>query len=282
MQIVKNILSISKRLHISDQQLCKIIGSKSSSKISDWKRGKSRPYAEEVAAIAEYTGCPSDALLGIGVFQNWDEIIDNLDSVFNELRRTIPSDMLSDDGKTYLLAYLDIKMFYHFDEIGLMQWFSQFVRYVRITGCDLPPESKQYMCDVEITFTPEFDIKVQALHDAKERKVHKEREQQYSRLLDLRDGFEAQCVLKGNEKKTLRLTKKEANDAYRLLSLDDIDYYLSFLPKYWALQDSKLSQDEKPPLTIAARGGKVVTPEHPVDVDALDKALSELETTDNL
>lgn len=45
---------------------------------------------------------------------------------------------------------------------------------------------------------------------------------------------------------------------------------------------AEVYRKKEPPLTMVARGGKVVTPEHPVDVEALDKALSELETTDNL
>lgn len=39
---------------------------------------------------------------------------------------------------------------------------------------------------------------------------------------------------------------------------------------------------KKAPLAIAARGGNVVQPDHPIDVDALDRGLSGIATTDNL
>ena len=39
---------------------------------------------------------------------------------------------------------------------------------------------------------------------------------------------------------------------------------------------------KKTPLAIAARGGNVVQPDHPIDVDALERGLSGIEPTDNL
>ena len=63
MDIVQNILSIAKEKKITDQQLCKILKT-NPSKIYDWKKGKSKPSANDIAVLAEYFNVSADFLVG--------------------------------------------------------------------------------------------------------------------------------------------------------------------------------------------------------------------------
>ena len=61
---VKRILEISKEKGVSDQDLCRFLGS-SKTKIHDWKRGHSKPTTEETSKIAEYLEVSPVYLLGL-------------------------------------------------------------------------------------------------------------------------------------------------------------------------------------------------------------------------
>lgn len=269
MQIVKNILTIAKRFHISDQQLCKIIGSRSISKISDWKRGKSRPYANEVAAIATYLGCSADVLLGIGVFQNWNEILENRDSVWNELQDKIPADLRTPNGRNFLIAYLYTKMFSNFDEIALAKWFGECVLSVNFTTNTPNEEIDGYnpavfeqapFLKTEITFTSKFNEEINALRLRKNSEKRRERFSEYQRLCQLKDGVNVEFISANGTKEILRMTQQEVDDPSRKYTNDAIDDFLVMLPKIWDRQDNEESDDSKSISKyvsyIAARDGK--------------------------
>lgn len=63
MDIVQNILKITKEYKINNQQLCKLINT-NPNKIYDWKIGKSRPSAEDVYIIADHLNVSIDYLVG--------------------------------------------------------------------------------------------------------------------------------------------------------------------------------------------------------------------------
>lgn len=63
MSIVQNILKIAKENKVNNQQLCKILNT-NSSKIYDWKVGKSKPSADDVFTLANYFDVSIDYLVG--------------------------------------------------------------------------------------------------------------------------------------------------------------------------------------------------------------------------
>ena len=63
MSIVQNILKIAKEHKVNNQQLCKILNT-NSSKIYDWKVGKSKPSADDICILANYFNVSTDYLLG--------------------------------------------------------------------------------------------------------------------------------------------------------------------------------------------------------------------------
>lgn len=63
MDIVQNILNIAKENHMTNQQLCKLLQT-NPNKIYDWKRGKSKPSADDLYIIAQYFNVSADSLLG--------------------------------------------------------------------------------------------------------------------------------------------------------------------------------------------------------------------------
>ena len=72
MSIVQNILKIAKEHKINNQQLCKILNT-NSSKVYDWKVGKSKPSAEDLCTLSDYFGVSIDYLVGRTDKPNLDE-----------------------------------------------------------------------------------------------------------------------------------------------------------------------------------------------------------------
>lgn len=64
MNVVQNILNLSKQHKITNQELCKILNT-NPNKIYDWKIGKSKPSAEDIMTLAKYFNVSSDYILGL-------------------------------------------------------------------------------------------------------------------------------------------------------------------------------------------------------------------------
>ena len=65
MQIsVVRILETAKSSGVSNQDICRLLES-NKNKVDDWKRGMSKPTAEEIAKIADYFSISADYLLGL-------------------------------------------------------------------------------------------------------------------------------------------------------------------------------------------------------------------------
>ena len=93
MKIVQNILKIAKEYKVNNQQLCKILNT-NSSKIYDWKVGKSRPSAEDICILANYFNVSTDYLLGR---TNEDTKITGSTIVAEKIKDTnIQSDIIED------------------------------------------------------------------------------------------------------------------------------------------------------------------------------------------
>lgn len=62
MNYVENILILAKEKGISNKQICDMLG-KSTSYINDWKKGKSKPKADEIIILANLFQVTTDFLL---------------------------------------------------------------------------------------------------------------------------------------------------------------------------------------------------------------------------
>lgn len=63
MEVVKNILKVAKDNGYTDSQICKLL-KKNTGYVNDWKRGKSKPKADELVLLANTFRCSIDFLLG--------------------------------------------------------------------------------------------------------------------------------------------------------------------------------------------------------------------------
>lgn len=105
MDIVQNILAITKAHNVTDQQLCKLLKT-NPNKIYDWKKGKSKPSAEDISILADYLGCSIDYLLGRDKQEEKPTPVsgDGLDEQDRQLLELMK--LLSADQKKFLLAQL--------------------------------------------------------------------------------------------------------------------------------------------------------------------------------
>ena len=71
-------------------------------------------------AIADYFHCPADYLLGRGIFQYWEKIIENKALIFSYLHYQL--------GETFTQKLLALS------ETDLMRWFNAFIQEVKING----------------------------------------------------------------------------------------------------------------------------------------------------
>ena len=71
-------------------------------------------------AIADYFHCPADYLLGRGIFQYWEKIIENKSLIFSYLHYQF--------GEAFTQKLLTLS------ETDLMRWFNAFIQEVKING----------------------------------------------------------------------------------------------------------------------------------------------------
>jgi transcriptional regulator with XRE-family HTH domain len=64
MKTIDKILKLLKDNNMNEQDICRMLNTHKS-KMYDWKTGRSRPTAEEIAIIAKFFGVSSDYLLGV-------------------------------------------------------------------------------------------------------------------------------------------------------------------------------------------------------------------------
>lgn len=112
MDIVQNILNIAKENHMTNQQLCKLLQT-NPNKIYDWKRGKSKPSADDLYIIAQYFNVSADSLLGRSdkIKSTDDSGYDQLDDIDKaEIRGMIRQMLKADKYKEELPQYIESKV----------------------------------------------------------------------------------------------------------------------------------------------------------------------------
>lgn len=142
--------------------------------VTMWETSSQNPDNDTLRRLSAILHVPSDYLIGAGVFENWAEIMENSETVYNALRKIIPSDYLDPiDDHRYLLANLDIAFFRSFDELFLIQWFSSAVKSVLIKNGH----------EAKIILTPIFAASI---------RVHQEKKQNNSTspVQDLGDDYQ--------------------------------------------------------------------------------------------
>lgn len=103
MNIVQNILNLTKQAKISNQQLCKLLNT-NPNKIYDWKVGKSKPSAEDILVLADYLDCSVDYLLGRDAERKKSPSLDGLeDEAEKQLIQFFRS--LNETGREKILDY---------------------------------------------------------------------------------------------------------------------------------------------------------------------------------
>lgn len=125
--------------------------------VTMWEIEQRQPDYHILKEISTKYAVSADYIIGNGVFQNWDEIINNKDAVFGELCQLIPADYCATGAEKNLIAQLDIAFHWDFDEIWLARWFTYAVKSVSFDTDDGWPE---------ITLTNEFQSAINAYRRA--------------------------------------------------------------------------------------------------------------------
>lgn len=115
--------------------------------VTMWETSSQNPDAETLKRLSKVLHVPIDYFVGAGVFENWEEIMENKELVYQSLQDFIPGsyeDIMA--PRHNLIAQLDIAFFYDHNELFLIQWFSCSVESVEFLGEG----------NVDITFTPQF------------------------------------------------------------------------------------------------------------------------------
>lgn len=110
--------------NIAPNTVCKELAL-SNATATHWKNGK-LPGSDTLTKIADYFNCPTDYLLGRGIFQNWDKIMENKLLIFSYLHYQF--------GKEFTDQIVKLT------EIDLMRWFDAFIKEVRIIDDDIEIE----------------------------------------------------------------------------------------------------------------------------------------------
>lgn len=102
----------------------------SNSAISEWKKGKAKPSAEALVKISKYFEVPIEYLLGMGVFENWEEFQSEeaLDAISNAFDTDFEGAYLSTGESVIGLRYRAIFN----GELERIRFFSWAVKSVKI------------------------------------------------------------------------------------------------------------------------------------------------------
>ncbi len=148
---MSNIRRLRKSLNITQAEFAKLLNV-SRTTVTMWETDNREPDYDTIRNISSIFSISADYIIGSGVFLNWDMILERKEDVYEALRGVIPSDYAASDDEKYLLARLQIDMFFDFNEISLARWFSYAIKQVDFNTVDLP-------C---IIFTPEFEAVIKA------------------------------------------------------------------------------------------------------------------------
>lgn len=112
MEIGKMISKLRTEKDLSQRELASILGV-SNGAIGMWETGKRQPDLDTIKKIATFFKVPTDYLLGVGIFENWDVLLKNKTIVMHQISKQAQqfSINIDDDINDILFA----KLIYAFD-----------------------------------------------------------------------------------------------------------------------------------------------------------------------
>lgn len=125
MGIAQRIKELRESAHLTQQELAKKI-SISRSTLAGYESENKQPSYQVLAQIAAFFKVPTDYILGVGIFEDWDLLLQNKESIIKQISimaSRISSDVLNglDDLTFARLTYaFDVHIRKHDDGVGII------------------------------------------------------------------------------------------------------------------------------------------------------------------
>lgn len=112
MEIGKMISKLRTEKDLSQRELASILGV-SNGAIGMWETGKRQPDLDTIKKIATFFKVPTDYLLGVGIFENWDVLLKNKTFIMHQISKQ--TQQLSINTEDDVDDILFAKLIYAFD-----------------------------------------------------------------------------------------------------------------------------------------------------------------------
>lgn len=159
---MNRIKQLRKYLGYTQDKLAKVLNI-SRSTVAMWETTSQLPDYETAQRISQLFNISSDFIYSIGVFKNWEEIIENYDDVVSALRKVMPVGLFMPtfcEEKT-IESWLYTRLYKEEDELQLARWFAFSIKSVSF----VEPGTDERAPVIDIVFTDEFE----AIADAQAR-----------------------------------------------------------------------------------------------------------------
>lgn len=159
---MNRIKQLRKYLGYTQDKLAKVLNI-SRSTVAMWETTSQLPDYETAQRISQLFNISLDFIYSIGVFKNWEEIIENYDDVVSALRKVMPVGLFMPtfcEEKT-IESWLYTRLYKEEDELQLARWFAFSVKSVSF----VEPGTDERAPVIDIVFTDEFE----AIADAQAR-----------------------------------------------------------------------------------------------------------------
>ena len=156
---MNRIKQLRKYLGYTQDKLAKILNI-SRSTVAMWETTSQLPDYETAQRISQLFNISSDFIYSIGVFKNWDEIIENYDDVVSALRKAMPAGLFMPtfcEEKT-IESWLYTRLYNEEDELQLARWFAFSVKSVSF----VEPGTDELAPVIDVVFTDEFEAIIAA------------------------------------------------------------------------------------------------------------------------
>lgn len=156
---MNRIKQLRKYLGYTQDKLAKVLNI-SRSTVAMWETTSQLPDYETAQRISQLFNISSDFIYSIGVFKNWEDIIENYDDVVSALRKTLPAGLFMPtfcEEKT-IESWLYTRLYKEDDELQLARWFAFSIKSVSF----VEPGTEDRAPVIDIVFTDEFEAIVDA------------------------------------------------------------------------------------------------------------------------
>lgn len=128
--IISRILHLIEITGTSQKELMNATGL-SASAIAEWEQGKTAPSADAIVKISSYFSVPIEYILGLGIFENWSEIVQHKDAVWGGLGNSPYNGayFATEDGKSLRAVFYDA-MYLETDDLSMIRLFAWAVKSI--------------------------------------------------------------------------------------------------------------------------------------------------------